>query len=90
MKSVVRPELPTAAAGPSQAPAAAVDNSAPRSTHPEPTYKSGKAVQTTGTTSPTTAILGDGVLISECFMRDSSHYPMLARRFPSDHGSQAH
>jgi hypothetical protein len=51
MKSVVRPELPTAAAGPSQAPAAAVDNSAPRSTHPEPTYKSGKAVQTTGTTS---------------------------------------
>jgi hypothetical protein len=51
MKSVVRPELPTASAGPSQAPAAAVDNSAPRSTHPEPTYKSGKAVQTTGTTS---------------------------------------
>ena len=51
MKSVVRPELPTAAAGPSQAPAAAVDNSAPRSTHPESTYKSGKAVQTTGTTS---------------------------------------
>ena len=52
MKSVVRPELPTAAAGPSQAPAAAVDNSAPRSTHPEPTYKSGKTVQRTGTTSP--------------------------------------
>ena len=51
MKSVVRPELPTAAAGPSQAPAAAVDNSAPRSTHPEPTYKSGQAVQITGTTS---------------------------------------
>ena len=51
MKSVVRPELPTAAAGPSQAPAAAVDNSAPRSTHPEPTYKSGKTVQRTGTTS---------------------------------------
>ena len=51
MKSVVRPELPTAAAGSSQAPTAAVDNSAPRSTHPEPTYKSGKAVQTTGTTS---------------------------------------
>ena len=51
MKSVVRPELPTAAAGPSQAPTAAVDNSAPCSTHPEPTYKSGKAVQRTGTTS---------------------------------------
>ena len=51
MKSVVRPELPTAAAGPSQAPAAAVDNSAPFSTYPEPTYKSGKTVQTTGTTS---------------------------------------
>jgi hypothetical protein len=43
--------LPTAAAGPSQAPTAAVDNSAPRSTHPESTYKSGKAVQITGTTS---------------------------------------
>ena len=51
MKSVVRPELPTAAAGSSQAPTAAVDNSAPRSTHPEPTYKSGKTVQRTGTTS---------------------------------------
>jgi hypothetical protein len=50
MRSVVRPELPTAA-GSSQAPTAAVDNSAPRSTHPEPTYKSGKTVQTTGTTS---------------------------------------
>ena len=54
MKSVVRPELSTAAAGPSQAPAAAVDNSAPRSTHPEPTYKSGKTVQITGTTSRAT------------------------------------
>ena len=51
MKSVVRPELSTAAAGPSQAPTAAVDNSAPLSNHPESTYKSGKAVQTTGTTS---------------------------------------
>ena len=51
MKSVVRPELPTAAAGSSQAPTAAVDNSAPRSTHPESTYKSRKTVQTTGTTS---------------------------------------
>ena len=51
MKSVVCPELSTAAAGSSQAPTAAVDNSAPSSTHPEPTYKSGKAVQITGTTS---------------------------------------
>jgi len=51
MKSVVRPELPTAAAGSSQAPTAAVDHSAPLSTYPEPTYKSGKTVQTTGTTS---------------------------------------
>jgi hypothetical protein len=52
MKSVVRRELSAATAGPSQAPAAAVDNAAPISTHPEPTYKSGKAVQTTGTTCP--------------------------------------
>ena len=51
MKFVVRPELPTAAAGSAQAPTAPVDNSAPRSTHPEPTYKSGKTVQITGTTS---------------------------------------
>jgi len=51
MKSVVCPELSTAAAGSSQAPTATVDNSAPSSTHPEPTYKSGKAVQITGTTS---------------------------------------
>ena len=54
MKSVVRPELPTAAAGSSQAPTAPVNNSAPRSTHPEPTYKSGKTVQITGTTSKST------------------------------------
>jgi hypothetical protein len=51
MKSVVRPELSTAAVGSSQAPTAAVDNSAPRSTTPESTYKSGKSVQTTGATS---------------------------------------
>ena len=51
MRSLVRPELPTASVGSSQAPTAAVDNSALVSTHPEPTYKSGKAVQTTGTTS---------------------------------------
>jgi hypothetical protein len=51
MKSMVRPALSTAAAGPSQAPPAPVDNSAPRSTHPEPTYKSGKTVPKTGTTS---------------------------------------
>jgi hypothetical protein len=51
MKSVVRLELSTAAAGPSYARTAAVDNAAPRSNHPAPTYKSAKAVQTTRTTS---------------------------------------
>ena len=58
MKSVVCPELSTAAAGSSQAPTAAVDNSAPSSTHPEPTYKSGKAVQITGTSSIRTSKCG--------------------------------
>ena len=57
MKSVVRPELSTAAAGPSQAPTAAVDNHAPLSNHPKSTYKSGKAVQTTGTTSNLNIVL---------------------------------
>ena len=48
---VVRPELSTTSAGPSQAQAAAVDNSAPTSsTHPEPTYNWGKLFKTTGTT----------------------------------------
>ena len=51
MKSLVRPELPTASAGSSQAPTAAVDNSAPSVNRPESTYKSGKAVQTNGATS---------------------------------------
>jgi hypothetical protein len=51
MKFVVRPELPGAPAGSSQAPTTAVDNSAPVSARRESTYKSGKAVQTTGTTS---------------------------------------
>ena len=59
MKSVVRPELPTVSAASSQAPAAPVDNSAPRSTHPEPTYKSGKTVQRTGTTSDQLLALTD-------------------------------
>jgi hypothetical protein len=35
-----------ASVGSSQAPTAAVEDSAPVSTHPESTYKSGKAVQT--------------------------------------------
>ena len=52
MKSPVRPELPTASVGSSQAPTAAVDNSAPSATRPQSTYKSGKAVQTSGATSP--------------------------------------
>jgi hypothetical protein len=37
MKSLVRPELPTASAGSSQAPTAAVDNSAPSVNRPEST-----------------------------------------------------
>ena len=53
MKSVVRPELPTASVGSSQAPTAAVDNSAPLLITAESTYKSGKSVQTTGATSVT-------------------------------------
>jgi len=51
MSSKVRPELPTASVGSSQAPTAAVDNSAPFSNCPQSTYKSGKAVQTNGATS---------------------------------------
>jgi len=51
MRSLVRPELPTASAGSSQAPTATVDNSAPSATRPHSTYKSGKAVQTNGATS---------------------------------------
>ena len=47
MKSVVRPELPTASAGPSQAPTAAVDNSAPSAIRPVSTYKSGKLFKQT-------------------------------------------
>jgi hypothetical protein len=47
----VRPELPTASVGSSQATTAAVDNSAPLATRPESTYKSGKVVQTNGATS---------------------------------------
>ena len=43
--------LPTAAVGSSQAPTAAVDNSAPSATRPQSTYKSGNAVQTSGATS---------------------------------------
>ncbi|GEM_PF-3111205 len=51
MKSLVHPELPTAALRSSQATLAAVDNSAPLANRPESTYKSGKVVQTTGATS---------------------------------------
>jgi hypothetical protein len=50
MKSLVRPELPTASVGSLQATTAAVDNSAPLATRPESTYKSGKVVQTNGAT----------------------------------------
>ncbi len=50
MKFPVRPELPTASVGSSQAPTAAVDNSAPSAIRPESTYKSGNVVQTNGAT----------------------------------------
>jgi len=53
MNPSVRPELPTAALRSLQATHAAVDNSAPFTTHPESTYKSGKGVQTSGATSVT-------------------------------------
>jgi hypothetical protein len=48
MRSLVRPEVPTASVGSSQAPTAAVDNSAPPATRPQSTHKSGKVVQTSG------------------------------------------
>jgi hypothetical protein len=51
MRSLVRPELPTASVGSSQAPTPAVDNSAPFATRPQSTYESGNAVQTSGATS---------------------------------------
>ena len=57
MKSPVRPELPTASVGSSQAPPAAVDNSAPSVIRPESTYKSGKVVQTNGATSAIVALI---------------------------------
>ena len=57
MKSPVCPELPTASVGSSQAPTAAVDNSAPSAIRPESTYKSGKVVQTSGATSHASGIL---------------------------------
>jgi uncharacterized protein (TIGR02594 family) len=56
MSSVVRPELPTASVGSSQAPTAAVDNSAPLRNRPKCTYKSGNAVQTNGATSKATSM----------------------------------
>jgi hypothetical protein len=51
MKSLVRPELPTASAGTSQAPTAAVDNSAPVQTRPFSLIYRGLAVQTNRATS---------------------------------------
>jgi hypothetical protein len=51
MTILVRPELPTASVGSSQAPTDAVDNSAPSAIRLESTYKSGKVVQTNGATS---------------------------------------
>ena len=51
MNSSVHPELPTAPVCSSQAPTATVDNVAPSVPHPNPTYKSGKVVRTSGATS---------------------------------------
>ena len=51
MMSLVRPELPTASVGSSQATTAAVDNSAQFAICPKSTYKSGNAVQTSRATS---------------------------------------
>ena len=56
MRSLVCPELPTASVGSSQAPTAAVDNSAPSATRPQSTYKSGKVVQTNEATSLLNAV----------------------------------
>ena len=47
----MRPELPTASAGSSQAPTAAVDNSAPVKRLEHSTFKSGTTVQTNSATS---------------------------------------
>lgn len=44
--SLVRPELPMAPVGSSQAPTAAVDNAALSAARPQSTYRSGEAVQT--------------------------------------------
>jgi hypothetical protein len=82
MKSLVRPELPTASVGSSQAPTAAVDNAAPLATRPQSTYKSGNAVQTSGATSHCAlgtdlgfvqlafivTIRGFGMVFSTCFV----------------------
>ena len=51
MQVLVRPELPTASVGSSQATTAAVDNSVPLATRPQSTYKSGNVVHTSGATS---------------------------------------
>ena len=60
MMSLVRPELPTASVGSSQATTAAVDNSALFAICPKSTYKSGNAVQTSGATS---LRMGDVLLV---------------------------
>ena len=52
MKSLVRPELPTASVGSRLATTDAVDNSAPMATHQQSTYTSGRVVQRSGAASP--------------------------------------
>ena len=65
MKSLVRPELPTASVGSSQATTDAVDNSALVATRPQSTYKSGKVVQTNGATSLAEMLAVDALLIMQ-------------------------
>ena len=69
MQVLVRPELPTASVGSSQATTAAVDNSAPLATRPQSTYKSGKVVQTSGATSVLQARAFAALAVSQLFAK---------------------
>ena len=82
MNSLVRPELPTAALRSSQATHAALDNSAPSAICPESTYKSGKVVQTNGTTSGVQYEVGliNGVAVPHLSADDIAELSRLGRR----------
>ena len=77
MKFMVRPELPTASVGSSQAPPAAVDNSAPYASRPESTYKSGKVVQTNGATS---LVIEIDVLVKRLLFKEYARHHYYGRR----------